>query len=93
LSKATDVEREEKRRRIKNISGFELKIDFGFNIKEIALPLSTSSYRDSIIKQNLQCKIKYFFNQLNRIKDCRFWPYIGPIQKYFPIHSRWDKAK
>ena len=61
LSKATDVEREEKRRRIKNISGFELKIDFGFNIKEIALPLSTSSYRDSIIKQNLQCKIKYFF--------------------------------
>jgi len=58
-------------------------MSFSFSTKEIALPLSTSPCRDLITKQNLQCKIKNFLNQLNSIKDYRSWPYISSIQKKF----------
>ena len=51
-----DVIREGKRRKRKEIRVLEDKIGFGFNTKEIALLLSTSSCRDSITKQTCNAK-------------------------------------
>ena len=60
--------RKEEEEEEKENEGFEYKIGFGFNTKEVALLPNTLPYRDLNHKVRLQCKIWVFLNQLNSQK-------------------------
>jgi len=55
-------------------------MNFGFTTKRKSLSLSISPCRDSTKANNCNSKFK-FSNQLNSSNKCKFWPYIGLIQK------------